>query len=58
MPITGTSTPSRVCDVTQEKDVRELVDAAHDVEVRDVVRPGKQRLDGEEDGQQDAGEDE
>ncbi len=25
---TGTSTPSRVCDVTQEKDVRELVDAA------------------------------
>src|SRR4026209_1038029 len=25
---TGTSTPSRVCDVTQEKDVRELIDAA------------------------------
>lgn len=25
---TGTSTPSRVCDVTQERDVRELVDAA------------------------------
>src|SRR4030095_9407042 len=25
---TATSTPSRVCDVTQEKDVRELVDAA------------------------------
>src|SRR4029453_9590656 len=27
---TGTSTPSRLCDVTQEKDVRELVDAALD----------------------------
>jgi len=27
---TGTSTPSRVCDVTQEKDIHELLDAALD----------------------------